>query len=101
MGTRVKLEDGTFGAYEWMTYQDVYEVYDELARGIQALRLLQPIEGIDEDGKEWRLTGIWSQNCAKWHMTSLASMVHRSTIVGFNKVMKDSQVEECLNLTRL
>lgn len=51
LGTRAKNEDGTFGQYEWMTYQDVNTIYEEIARGCQYLQLLEPIEGVNEDGK--------------------------------------------------
>ena len=51
MGYRAKQPDGTVGGYEWMTYKEVYKIYDELARGCKALSLLKPIEGLNEDGR--------------------------------------------------
>ncbi len=101
MGFRTKLPDGTVGGYEWMTYSDVHTVYDELARGCKAMRLLEPIEGLNEDGRQWAFSGVWAPNSWKWYTTSLASMTLKSTIVGFYSSMNDEQVNFCLNQTRL
>ena len=89
MGYRAKQPDGTVGGYEWMTYKEVYKIYDELARGCKALSLLKPIEGLNEDGREWAFSGVWAPNSWKWYTTSLASMTLKSTIVGFYSSMND------------
>jgi hypothetical protein len=35
LGTRRKNDDGTFGAYEWLSYTDVNRNVTNLARGIK------------------------------------------------------------------
>ena len=37
LGTRKPQADGTFGAYEWQTYQEVFEKYEEIAKGCKDL----------------------------------------------------------------
>ena len=69
LGTRVKNPDGTFGAYEWQTYQQVHTVYEEVAKGMRALNLCQKVDSIKEDGKDWSFCGIWSKNRSEWHTT--------------------------------
>ena len=41
LGQRPQLEDGTFGPYEWMTYQRVYDIHVEIARGAVGLNLFR------------------------------------------------------------
>ena len=60
LGTRAKNSDGSFGSYIWMTYRDVFIAYEEIAKGMKALRLAEPVPGINEDGKQWSFCGIWS-----------------------------------------
>ena len=78
LGTRHKNEDGTFGQYEWQTYADILEKYEAIARGSKALELLEPIPGINEDGKQWAFCGIWSKNrweCLVFEATSMCGVV--------------------------
>ena len=101
LGTRPPQPDGSFGPYEWMTYARVFEVYEEIAKGSKILNLFQNIPGINEDGKEWAFCGIWSKNRWEWHVTQLAAMVLKATVVGFYDSMGDSSVDYCMNQTRL
>ena len=96
-GTRAKNTDGSFGAYEWMTYKDVSIAYEEIAKGMKVLRLTEPIPGINEDGKQWSFCGIWSKNRWEWHTTMLSAMVCKATVIGFYDSMNDASVEYCLN----
>ena len=97
----MKQEDGTFGEYAWQTYADVNTIYEEIARGCKALRLLEPIEGVNEDGKQWSFCAIWSKNKWEWHTTELAAMVNKATIIGFYDSMGMESVDYILKQTRL
>ena len=96
LGTRVKNEDGSFGAYEWMTYADVHTKYEEIAKGCKSLGLFETIPGLNEDDKEWRIIGIWSKNRWEWHTTMLSAMAYRVTTIGFYDSMGESAVDYCL-----
>lgn len=101
LGTRRKLQDGSFGEYEWQTFKEVFEKYEAIAKGCKELRLLETVEGINEDGKEWAFCGIWSKNRWEWHTTMLSSMVCKATVIGFYDSMGDASVEYCFNQTKL
>lgn len=45
LGSREKKEDGTFGDYKWLTYGDVEDLAQNLARGIRKLDLAPQREG--------------------------------------------------------
>ena len=51
LGTRPLQANGSYGPYEWMSYQDVFNIYEEIAKGSRELNLFNPILGIDEDNK--------------------------------------------------
>ena len=72
-GTRKVNSDGSFGAYEWQTYGDVFVIYEEIAKGCKDLQLLEPVPGINEDGKSWAFCGIWSKNRWEWHTTMMSA----------------------------
>ena len=95
-GTRAANPDGSFGDYVWQTYADVNVCYEEIARGCKALRLLEPAEGINEDGREWAFCGIWAKNRWEWHTTLLSAMVCKATVIGLYDSMGDASVDYCL-----
>ena len=101
LGTRPPQPDGTFGPYEWMTYQEVFNIYEEIARGARGLNLFRTIEGINEDGKDWAFCGIWSKNRWEWHTVQLSAMALKATVIGFYDSMGDSSVDYCLKQTKL
>ena len=39
LGQRPKLEDNTFGPYEWKTFKEVEQIAQNVARGIKILKL--------------------------------------------------------------
>ena len=100
-GTRQNNGDGSFGAYQWDTYQDIFVKYEEIAKGCKALQLLQNVPGVNEDGKEWAFCGIWAKNRWEWHTTMLSAMVCKATVIGFYDSMGDSSVDYCLKQTKL
>ena len=52
MGTRVRNSDGTWAPkYEWKTYAEVWDLTQNIAKGMCALDLLPVQESINEDGK--------------------------------------------------
>ena len=100
LGTRPENPDGTFGAYEWQTYGEVFEKYEAIAKGCKDLQLFEVVPGINEDGKEWAFAGIWSKNRWEWHVLMLSAMVCKATVIGFYDSMGDSSVDYCLNQTK-
>ena len=101
MGTRERLPNGEFGGYKWQTWAEINEKYEAIAKGSIVLDLCPVIEGLDEDGKEWRFCGVWSKNRWEWHTTMLSTMVQRATLIGFYDSMGDASVDYCLNQTKL
>jgi len=80
-----------------MTYQEAFNIYEEIAKGFKVLNLFQPIEGVNEDNQQWSFCGIWAKNRWEWHISELAAMVLKSTVIGFYDSMGDSSVDYCLN----
>ena len=60
------------------------------------MNLLNPIDGIDEDGKQWSFAAIWSKNRWEWHTTLLSAMVCKATVIGLYDSMGDASVDYCL-----
>ena len=60
------------------------------------LNLLPVQEEINEDGRQWRFTGIWSKNRWEWNVTFFAAQLLRGTVVGFYDSMGPDAVEYCL-----
>lgn len=71
--------------------------YEEIAKGCKDLRLLEPVPGINEDGKQWAFAGIWAKNRWEWHTTLLSCMACKASVIGFYDSMGDTSVEYCLN----
>jgi len=68
---------------------------------VVSLLTYEPVEGINEDGKDWSFCGIWSKNRWEWHTTMLSAMVCKATIIGFYDSMGDKAVDYCLKQTKM
>jgi len=101
LGTRVKESDGTYGEYEWMTYKEVYELSEKLARGLKDLNLCPVIKSITEEDREWRFAGIWSQNRWEWNAVFFATQMIKATVVGFYDSMGPDAVDYCFEQTKM
>lgn len=64
VGTRIKNSDGSFGKYEWLTYQEFYEQVMNFALGLNSL-------GLRKGDK----IGIYSVNSMWWQTTAYACHV--------------------------
>ena len=95
MGSRVRNVDGTCGQYEWMSYKQVYDLSEGIARGILDLDICPVLENITEEGREWRFAGIWSKNRWEWNTVFFATQMVRATVVGFYDSMGPDAVEYC------
>ena len=59
LGTRAKNADGTFGAYQWLSYGEVNTNVTNLARGIKKLGFCPDFQA---EGRAWNFCGIWARN---------------------------------------
>ena len=98
LGSRTKLADGSFGAYEWQTYGQIEQIAQNIARGSQKLGLTVKTEG---DGRQWNFVGIWAKNRWEWLATHLANMYFTVTTIGFFDSMGAGSVDYILNQTEL
>jgi long-chain acyl-CoA synthetase len=89
---------GTFGEYEWLSYNQVQETSQSIARGMKALNLVTETTG---DGKSWKFVGIWCKNRAEWLMTHIANMYFNHTTIGFFDSMGVQAVDYILKQTEL
>jgi len=84
-----------------MTYKEVYELSEKLARGLKDLNLCPVIESITEDDREWRFAGIWSQNRWEWNAVFFATQMIKATVVGFYDSMGPDAVDYCFEQTKM
>ena len=80
LGSRVKLNAKEFGEYQWLSFGEVEEIVQNLARGMDKLKLVTETEG---DGKKWQFVGIWTKNRWEWLATHIANMYYNNTTIGF------------------
>ena len=73
-----------FGEYEWLSFNQVKQLVDGLAKGIM-LRSLCP--AIEAEGRRWHFLGIWAKNRWEWTVSLLAAMNYNVTVVGFYDAM--------------
>ena len=92
MGTRVGDE------YEWVTYQDVAEEVDLLARCLVKLNLCPEIEA---EGKKWRFLAIQSKNRKEWNIAHLANMHIGATTVALYDTLGEEGLKFIMNQTEL
>lgn len=98
LGTRAKNDDGTVGAYEWLTFTEVNNNVSHLARGLKALDLCPDFQA---EGRSWRFCGVWARNRQEWMTTLLAGMHYDITNVGFFDAMGVSAVDFVLKQTEM
>jgi len=98
LGTRRKNDDGTFGDYQWLTYQEANKNVDNLARGMMKLKFCPEH---DAEGRTWRFCGIWARNRQEWMLTLLAGMHYNITNVGFYDAMSIQAVDYILKQCEL
>ena len=98
LGTRVKVNEKEFGAFEWKSYRQVEVLAKKVARGIKKLGLSVETEG---DGRKWNFVGIWSRNREEWLTTHIANMYYSMTTIGFFDSMGISAVDFILTQTEL
>jgi long-chain acyl-CoA synthetase len=100
LGTRRKNDDGSFGPYEWQSYEQIYDKVKAIARSMYKFNLCPDVAG-ETEGSTMRFTGIWAKNCEEWNVTQLASMFLKSCNVGFFDAMNDSNVDYIFNQTEM
>ena len=103
LGTRQRLADDVdnkpvFGDYAWMTFTEVSQTTQNLARGIHKLGLAAETEG---DGRKWNFIGIWAKNRQEYLHTHLANMYFSFTTIGIFDSMGAEAVDFITKQTEL
>lgn len=75
----VTLANGTFGAYEWKTFSEVYNKVQIVAKGIQALDLCPPSDNFE--GKNLSFMGLYSKNREEYLLLDWACQMSSVTTV--------------------
>jgi long-chain acyl-CoA synthetase len=88
LGWRDKTKEGQ--PYVWKTWQESRDYVDNLARGIQALDMM---EDIQSEGKTWRFMGIYGKNRAEWVLTDLAAATLGGTTIAFYDTLGPAAIE--------
>lgn len=99
MGSRDKNPDGSFGAYSWKSYGQVYTEVTNIARCIAEKDFALPVEG--EKGQTKRFCGIWAINREEWLVTHFANMLNNVTTIGFFDAMSHVQVNFIIEQTEV
>lgn len=97
LGTRVTLDDGTRGPYEFKTYGEVLKLCQKVGSGIISLDLA-PIVDTHSD-TNLRLVGIYSKNREEWVELDLACTLYAITSVPIYDTLGQNSVEFILQHT--
>ncbi len=89
-GTRQKLADGKLGAYVWKSYDQVYELSRNLARGFITQDLLSEVE---YDGIRTRTFGIFCKTREEWMITWIALWYCGACIVPLYDTLGEESAE--------
>jgi len=79
----------------------VWELTQQIARGMNDLELAPVEESIDEDGKTWRFCGLWSKNRWEWNTIFFSTQILKVTVIGFYDSMSPDAINYCCERTNL
>jgi long-chain acyl-CoA synthetase len=99
LGTRKYISKGQYGEYEWKTYQEIYDLVLDFARGIITLDLCPTIQS-EHDG-EFKFMGIYSRNKEEWVVTDLACHLNSITVVTLYDTLGEETIPFVLDQTKL
>ena len=80
LGTRTKLEDGTFGPYVFKPYYEVKAICDKVGSAIMN-KDLAPMEHDDLSGEDFRFVGIFAKNREEWVEVDIACVFQGITTI--------------------
>lgn len=98
LGTRKKLAENKYGAYEWKTYKEIEELVVKLCKGMTKNNFCPEI--INED-KAFKFLGIYSKNREEWVITDLACQLNSITVVTIYDTLGLNALEFIFNQTQL
>jgi len=98
LGTRERLADDdkgkpVFGEYKWKSWSEIEKEAQNIARGIEEMKLTKEVFG---DDKKWKFIGIWAKNRYEWLTTHIANMYFNNTTIGFFDSMGNGTVDYIL-----
>ena len=90
LGTRERLPDGSFGAYQWKSYGQVSELIDALVGGLSTLKL-----------KSKAPVGLFSINREEWIVTEHACFANSYITVPLYDTLGDDAIAFICNQTEM
>lgn len=93
LGTREKMPDGTFGNYNWVTYDDVNRRVEKIGWGLASLGLGEK----DENGHSF--LGIYSKNRTEWVLMDLACTFQNVVSVPIYDTLQSDALDYIVNQT--
>jgi long-chain acyl-CoA synthetase len=96
LGTRNPDLEGR--PYEWMTWQEVHDLSENMSRGCVELGLVPESHG---DGRTFKFMGIYGINRWEWYVTNFANMMNSCTTVSFYDTLGPEAIEFVMEQTGL
>lgn len=93
LGTRTLNPDGTFGGYEWITYDEVNRKVERIGWGLQRLGLGE----LNEDGHAF--LGLYAKNRAEWILMDLACNFQSITSVPVYDTLQSDSLDYIVEQT--
>jgi len=84
------LPDGTFGKYVWKSYDEIYEIVTNFAKGCEALDLC-PVN--EMEGIKTRFIGIFFKTREEWMTTWIASWYLSGCVVPLYDTLGEESIE--------
>ena len=85
--------------YEWLTFDDVFKLCSEFARGLSYLNLCPDFHS-ENDG-DFKFLGIYSRNKVEWYLSLLGAHAIGVTIVTIYDTLGEIAIEYILSQTQL
>ena len=95
LGSREKLENGSFGSYKWLTYSQVLQRALKLGSVFNSSLFVQK----NEDGHSF--LGIYAPTCLNWTLVDLACVTRNLITVPIFDTLQSDAVEHIINQTKL
>jgi long-chain acyl-CoA synthetase len=99
-GTRVKNADGTFGDYEWITYEEVEDIALRVGLGMEQLKLVEPVKG-EEFQETFKFVAIYAKNREEWSHVDIASCLFGFTVIPLYDTLGPEAMNHIFNQTQV
>lgn len=101
LGYRKPLnENEVEGKFSWFKYSEVNQMASNLSENLEYLKLFDQKTFDDETGT-WKITGIFSRNCAEWVITDLACQMTDVTSVTFYATLGPDSFDHIFRQTQI